>query len=269
MPEADLALLLRTAHAAGEIAHRYWRRAPEAWEKPGGEGPVSVADLAVNAMLRETLLAARPDYGWLSEESPDDPAARGACTRVFLLDPIDGTRAFLAGSPDYAHSLAVVERGEVIAAVVHLPEIGLTYSATATGPALLNGAAITPATTLRAADAVVLAPSSVQRSEHWRGGAAPGFRVAFRASLAWRLCLVAEGKFDAALSLRPAWEWDIAAGALIAARAGALLSDRHGAAVRFNQPVPQSSGLLVAPPGLHADLLGALSTQAANDGRAP
>jgi len=269
LPEADLALLLRAAHAAGEIAHRYWRRAPEAWEKPGGEGPVSVADLAVNAMLRETLQAARPDYGWLSEESPDAAAARRACARVFLLDPIDGTRAFLAGSPDYAHSLAVVEHGEVIAAVVHLPEIGLTYSATASGPALLNGAAIAPATTLRAADAVVLAPSSVQRAVEWRGGAAPGFRLAFRTSLAWRICLVAEGKFDAALSFRPAWEWDIAAGALIAARAGVLLTDRFGAAVQFNQPVPQANGLLVAPQGLHADLLGALAVQAASDGRAP
>ena len=105
----------------------YFGRPGAVREKPGGHGPVTEADLAVDAMLRERLLAARPDYGWLSEESEDDPARLGAA-RLFVVDPIDGTRAFVAGQRFWAHSLAVVAAGEAVAGVVHLPMLGRTYA---------------------------------------------------------------------------------------------------------------------------------------------
>ena len=258
MPEADLQLLTDAARAAGDIAHRFWRAAPRAWDKPDGGGPVSEADLAVNDYLQQHLCAARPRYGWLSEESPDGATARMAHERVFVVDPIDGTRAFLAGQAEFAHSLAVVAQGRVTAAVVYLPERGLIYAASASGPARLNGQILaTPAAT-PVQGATVLAPAAVTRPEHWRSGAAPSFVRAFRPSLAWRLCLVAEGQFDAVLTLRPAWEWDIAAGALIAARAGVTVSDRSGGDLVFNRSRPQSDGLLAAPAALHAELLHAL-----------
>src|SRR5690606_17381730 len=92
----------------------------------------------------------------------------------------------------------------------------------------------------------------------WRGGVVPEFRREFRPSLAWRLCLAAQGRFDGALSLRPTWEWDVAAASLIAERAGAAVSDRHGATMRFNNPHPQVDGLIVAGQPLHDALLAAL-----------
>jgi myo-inositol-1(or 4)-monophosphatase len=250
LPERDLALLAEAALEAGRIARRYWRKNPETWEKPG-QGPVTEADIAVNRMLLAELRAARPDYGWLSEETPDD-TARLKHERVFVIDPIDGTRAFVAGEEHFSHALAVVEGARVVAGVVHLPIPDSTYCATQDSPALMNGVPMVPRTP--GAEPVVLASGAALAPEHWQGGV-PQVRRAFRASLAWRFCLVAEGRFDAMLTFRPTWEWDAAAGALIAARAGAVVTDAAGAAPLFNRPDPRVPGLVVALPALHADLM--------------
>ena len=257
MPARDLELLTAAALESGEIARKYWRKSPETWEKDAGAGPVTEADLAVNAHLHHRLLAARPDYGWLSEESTDD-ASRLDAARCFIIDPIDGTRAFIEGQQGFSHSLAVAEGDRIIAAVVHLPVMGLTYAAHEGGPATLNGAPIAPRDT-GIEGARVLTPRASMEPAFWKGGTAPPFRREFRPSLAWRLCLVAEGRFDAALSLRAAWEWDIAAGALIAQRAGAAVSDMFGRAMRFNSPAAMVDGLVIAAPRLHGALMAALT----------
>lgn len=246
------------ARAAGDIARSFWRKTPDAWEKPDGAGPVSEADMAVNAMLEHELRTARPDYGWLSEESIDD-AARLVASRTFIIDPIDGTRAFLAGEGSFAHSLAIAQDGQVMAAVVYLPVPDLIYTATLTGQALLNGIAIAPSATINPEGASILTAAASADPSQWRGPV-PDYKRAFRPSLAWRLCLVAEGRFDATLSLRPAWEWDIAAGALIATRAGAAVTDRAAMPLYFNRPVPQSNGLIAAPTALHAALTSRIRT---------
>lgn len=257
MPAHDLPLLEAAARAAGRIALGFWRRAPRAWEKPG-QGPVTEADLAVNDALAALLRAARPGYGWLSEESADDPA-RIAADRVFIVDPIDGTRAFVAGEETWAHSLAVAERGRVVAGVVYLPVRDRMFAARADGPATLDGrpirAAAGPAPTLLAT-AATLAP------QNWPGGV-PATGRAFRASLAYRMALVAEGRFDGMVTLRPAWEWDVAAGTLLCERAGAVATDPAGGRLRFNAPVPQVPGVVAAGPGLHADLMARLHPPAA------
>ena len=252
MPAHDLALLTDAARAAGEVALRYWKNAPKFWEK-GDQGPVTEADLAVNDLLQSRLLAARPGYGWLSEESPDGPA-RLDCDRAFIIDPIDGTRAFLAGEAHFSHSLAVAQAGRVVAAVVYLPALDRLYTAVKDGPALVDGAPALCSATARSEKANILTSKANLSADHWQG-AVPAFRRSFRASLAYRLCLVAEGSFDAMLTFRDTWEWDIAAGSLIAERAGARVSDRHGAALRFNRATAQTQGVLVAPPALHADLI--------------
>lgn len=254
----DLALLTEAARAAGGIALRYWRNRPESWDKPGGAGPVTEADLAVNAMLHAELGAARPDYGWLSEETPDDPARLGR-GRSFIVDPIDGTRAFIDGDASFAHSLAVAEAGRITAAVVYLPAKDALYAATETGEATLNGRPIRASGRVEAAQATLLTSRPNLAPEHWKGGAPPPFRREFRASLAWRLCLVAEGRFDAMLSLRPTWEWDIAAGDLIARRAGARVTDRMGHAIAYNAAEPRAQGILAAPEPLWQAIRGALA----------
>lgn len=269
MPEPDraedLALLTEAAQAAGKIALRYWKQAPKVWDKPD-QSPVTEADLAVNTMLAERLRGARPAYGWLSEED-EDGAARCQCEHVFIIDPIDGTRAFIAGEDSFSHSLAVVERGQVVAGVVYLPALDRLYTATLGGPALCNGQAINASDRAGILGATLLASRPTLDPEFWPGGV-PDLKRSFRTSVAYRLCLVAEGRHDGMLTLRDAWEWDIAAGGLIAARAGAVVTDRQGAALAFNGTPPQAPGVLAAAPGLHAQLLARLGAASALGGNA-
>ncbi len=253
MPASDLALLVEAAEAAGRIAARYWRARPKQWEKGEGAGPVTEADLAIDRMLRERLTKARPGYGWLSEETEDHPA-RLSAERAFIVDPIDGTRAFIAGEKGFSHALSVVEAGRVTAAVVYLPMAEKLYTAARGLGAELNGRPIRASSRDRLEGASVVASSHVLSPQHWPHGV-PALDRHFRASLAHRLCLVADGSFDATLTFRPAWEWDVAAGALVAEEAGALTTGARGEALSFNAPRPIAPGLLVAPPILHEAFL--------------
>ena len=257
MPEADadLALLIRAARQAGEIALRYWKRNPKSWDK-GDEGPVTEADHAVNDALLHILRSARPSYGWLSEETPDD-TARLTTEAQFILDPIDGTRAFIAGEDSFSHAIAIARNGRVTAGVVFLPAIDRLFAATHDSPATLNGEPIHASTLPGIEGANILTPAANMKPEHWPGGV-PDLKRSFRASVAYRLALVGQGRFDGMLSFRQGWEWDIAAGALIAARAGATVSDRHGQPLTFNNPTPRADGLIAAAPGLHTALLARL-----------
>ncbi len=257
-PEDNLALLTGAARRAGEIAMQYWRHDPKQWDKADNAGPVTEADLAVNTYLEETLRKARPDYGWLSEESEAD-AARLDAKHCFIIDPIDGTRSFIDGQSGFAHSLAIATEGEITAAAVYLPARDMMYTAHANGPALLNDAPIAPSNQQNIAGATVLTYRAATEAQNWTEGEAPPVKREFRPSLAWRLCLVAQGRFDAALSLRGAWEWDIAAGTLIAERAGAVVTDKRGCNMRFNNQQAMINGFVVAGPNLQNQLLSKLS----------
>ncbi len=253
MPESDLHLLTDAAKAAGDIARGYFKADPEVWDKGDGQGPVTAADLAVNRMLHGELLGARPDYGWLSEESTDT-AERLQRPRVFIVDPIDGTRAFIAGENTFAHSLAIAENGEVVSAVVHLPMKGLTYSAVRGGGAFLNGQPIRASEQPVMEQARALTTGATLKPDLWPGGV-PDLTRKFRPSLAYRMCLVAEGRYDAMLTLRPTWEWDVAAGDLIAQEAGAKVTTPEAMLPRYNNPVPQLSGLVAAGEPLHRQFM--------------
>lgn len=257
MPARDLALLTEAAREAGRIALRYWRKNPQVWDKGGEHGPVTEADLAVNDMLKARLLAARPDYGWLSEETPDS-TDRLAVDTVFIVDPIDGTRAFVAGEETWAHSLAVAHRGKVMAGVVYLPALDRIYTASTTSAPMKDGQPIAASVRDRLEGANILTTKANMVPEKWPGGV-PGITRSFRASLAYRMCLAAEGRFDGMLTLRDAWEWDIAAGSLIAEGAGAVVTDRQGAPLLFNTPTALSQGVLALPPKLHAEAVARLT----------
>lgn len=257
MPESNLALLTRAANAAAQAVEPFLGTQLDVTHKADNAGPVTNADHAANAALERVLREARPDYGWLSEESPDDPL-RLAAERTFIVDPIDGTRSFIEGSRTWAHALAIAERGVVTAGVVFLPQRDKIYTAELAGGARLNGTAIRPAQARSLAGAEVLATKPNLSPTHWRN-ATPVFNRSHRPSLAYRMCLVAEGRYDAMLTFRPAWEWDIAAGALILSEAGACASDKSGAPLRFNNAHPQANGVVAANADLHADIMGQLA----------
>ncbi|MEL6586402.1 MAG: 3'(2'),5'-bisphosphate nucleotidase CysQ [Pseudomonadota bacterium] len=257
MPEADRDLLSEAALRAGKIAKRHFGRGPKTWDKGGGQGPVTEADLEVDAMLREMLTAARPDYGWLSEESPDDQARHGA-KRVFVIDPIDGTRAFLNGESSFSHSLAIVEEGRPIAAAIYLPMKDRLYAAALGQGATRDGWPIAPSGRVHLNGAEVLGATSNFKADRWRDGPLP-VTQRFVSSLAFRMALAAEGRFDAMITLRAAWEWDIAAGALIVSEAGGHVTDQGGASLRFNNPHPQVNGVLAGTPAVHGALLDRLA----------
>ncbi|PJF09922.1 3'(2'),5'-bisphosphate nucleotidase CysQ [Pseudorhodobacter sp. MZDSW-24AT] len=256
MPGLDLPLLAEAARLAGEITLRFWRASPQVWDKGGDHGPVTEADLAVNDALKTMLLAARPDYGWLSEETPDSPE-RLSAKRVFVLDPIDGTRAFVAGEDNFAVSLAVVEAGRVLAGAVMLPAKNRLYTGEIGGPALCNGVAIKVSARQDLGGSSLLATKANMEPAHWPGGV-PDLRRSFRTSLAYRLCLAAEGRYDGMITFRDTWEWDIAAGSLICECAGARVTDRTGAALRFNAPKAMTAGVIATNPALHQAIMARL-----------
>lgn len=253
MPETDIALLIDAALAAGDIAKTYFKEDPESWDKGDGQGPVTEADLAIDRMLKSELLTARSDYGWLSEET-EDGSDRLNRDRVFIIDPIDGTRAFMAGHEHFAHSLAIAENGQITAAVVHLPIMERTYVATRGGGATMNGESISVKDSDDIAGTTFLANKANMLPELWARGVPP-IKRSFRPSLAYRVCLAAEGRYHGMLTLRPTWEWDVAAGDLIAREAGAIVTTPENSKTRYNNPKAQLSGMITAGQNLHRLLM--------------
>lgn len=248
----DLDLIREAAIAAGALAVAEREAGLKIWSKSGGS-PVTSADLAVDALLKDRLLGARPDYGWLSEETPDG-AERLSKARVFVVDPIDGTVAFMKGKPWWCVPIAVVEDGRPVAAVIHAPMLNETFEATLGGGARLNGRAIAASDADTLDDAAVLADARLMEGPQWPEPW-PEMRFEKRNALAYRMALVAAGAFDATIALTPKWDWDVCAGALIAEEAGARVSDHHGRSWVFNRPDPRQASLVCSAPALHPLIL--------------
>ena len=253
MQGRDLTLLLDAAKAAGDIALKYFQSDVDIWDKGDGQGPVTQADLEIDQMLHAELLGARSDYGWLSEETEDN-ADRLDKSTVFIVDPIDGTKSFINGHENFATSIGIAHNGVVRDAVVHCPAKKLTYWASAGKGAFLNDEVITHNGASEVRGARVLAAGAQMKSSLWKDQAPPIERH-FRSSLAYRLCLVAQGRFDGMITLRDTWEWDVAAGDLICREAGVKISDRAKQAPVYNQSKPLLAGMIATTPMLHDELV--------------
>lgn len=245
MSGADLDLLIGAAREAGALALKRRNPSLEIERKADGS-PVTSADLEVDRLLWNELTAARPDYGWLSEETADN-TDRLHRERVFVVDPIDGTRAYIRGKPWFAVSLAIVEHGRPVAGVIYAPALGELYAAEAGGAAMLNGKVIRASRRERLEGAAMLAGQGTFAHPAW-ASAWPQMQVEQRNATAYRMALVAAGSFDAAVAMAPKSEWDLAAGALIAKESGAVACDHKGQALRFNQPDPLCPSLVCAAP---------------------
>ncbi|QUD87199.1 3'(2'),5'-bisphosphate nucleotidase CysQ [Phenylobacterium montanum] len=250
--QADLDLITEAARAAGAVALTL-RAAGLTTTYKADKTPVSNADLAVDTLLRDTLARARPDYGWLSEETADDPA-RLERRRVFVVDPIDGTRAFVKHRPWWAVSIAVVEDGRSLAGVVFAPDRDEIYQAIAGEGAAMNGLPLACGDREAIADCAMLADAPMMRHPAW-AEPWPQMRIESRNSVAYRICSVASAEFDATLALSSKAEWDLAAAGLIAREAGCAVSDHKGRDFAFNRPSPKVPSLVVAGPSLHELIL--------------
>ena len=243
----DLVLITDVAHEAGALALKLKARGLVTSYKDGNS-PVTDADLAVDELLKTRLLAARPDYGWLSEETADNPD-RLPQRRVFVVDPIDGTRAFLAGKPWWVISIAVVDRGAAAVGTVFAPDLDETYAAAAGKGATLNRAPIVSSAVERLDGCGMIGDRAFFAHKSWRTPWPP-MRIEARNATAYRLCLVASGAFDGAVVLAPKADWDVAAGDLIAREAGAHVSDHKGRAFAYNRAHPWQASLVCAAPAL-------------------
>jgi len=248
----DLDLIVQAAREAGALALTRKAQGLTVQAKAGGS-PVTNADIEVDSLLKTQLGAARPDYGWLSEETADDPA-RLDRNRLFVVDPIDGTVAYIKGKPYWTVCIAVVEAGRPVAAVVHAPELDETFAARIGAGATLNGAAIAPSRTAAVEDMAMLGDAKMFGHPAWPRPW-PAMRIETRNSIAYRICLVADGRFDAALALSAKSEWDLAAADLISAEAGARLTDHRGGNFAYNKPVPLMRSLISAAPDIHPLIL--------------
>ncbi|MHB2266159.1 3'(2'),5'-bisphosphate nucleotidase CysQ [Aliihoeflea sp. PC F10.4] len=212
--DAELVLIREAAREAGRIAMRYFGKAPDVWMKTG-QSPVSEADIAVDRFLRDALLKARTDYGWLSEETVAD-ASRLSARRTFVVDPIDGTRAFIGGQDMWCVSIAVVEAGRPIAGVLDAPAKDEIFEAVSGGAALKNGQ---PIRVREAGDPPIVAgPKTMTRTV--LPGIGKTVKVPYIPSLAYRIAMVADGEIDATFVKPNSHDWDLAAADLILMQAG-------------------------------------------------
>lgn len=250
--------IVEAVREAGAVASAYFGRNPKHWDKRPGD-PVSEADVAVNDCLRRALGEARPDYAWLSEESDDDPTRLDG-PPVWVVDPIDGTKSFLRGSPDYAVSVALVADGRPRAAAVFNPAKDEFFDAVESGGARLNGEPI--AATVRGGvdGARLLASARELRSGRWPEAFAVA-RVSNRGSIAYKLSLVACGRYDGAVSMTEKSDWDIAAADLIVGEAGGRTTTASGAALRYNRVSIRHPSVIAAGARLHSVLLGLLEAK--------
>ena len=237
---ADLRLLTDAARAAGAVLLDWKARGAKTWNKGGT--PVTEADHASNDLLAGMLRGARPDYGWLSEETVDDPA-RLATARQFIVDPLDGTVSFIKGRDDFTVSLAVTENGVAVAGAVFNPSRGEMFAAAAGAGATLNGAPIRANATAQIAGCRMVAARDMLQHPAWREPW-PDMEIVKIGSIAYRLAMVADGRADATLALSPKSDWDIAAGDVILREAGGFVGRHDGAPFRYNGPDTDQISLL-------------------------
>lgn len=239
--DCELDVLIDVIRKAGVEALRFLVEGFETRQKPD-QSPVTSADLAVNQILQSRLASAFPQDGWLSEESLDD-LDRLQKSRVWVVDPIDGTKAFISGEPEFCISVALIERGQPVVASIFNPSTDELFTATRGGGLRLNGKSIAPQNTCGDQKPIVaLSPWECQI------GRFTSLEMSTKShpirSIAWAIALTASGRIHATATLEPENEWDVAAGALLIAEADGTIHDGSGHDLTFNRREPRYSGII-------------------------
>ncbi len=253
--------VIDAAKAAGEIIQDV-RSRPFDVEQKGEAGPVTEADRAADDLLKKELLALEP-CGWLSEETTDDPS-RLDLRRLWVVDPLDGTKEFVKGIPEYTVAIALVDNGAPMLGVVHNPVTGEMYWAER-GRGAFKRVESGADEELSAVEGNGLLAS---RSEVKRGEFEPfeaGWDVRIIGSTEYKLALVAAGAGAVFFSRGPKHEWDVCAGAILVDEAGGKATDLFGDPLRFNQPFPKTKGILCGAPEAYRRALAELKEIGASD----
>lgn len=253
----DLQLIEDAALRAGAIALKHFKKDPEVWYKGQGRSPVSEADIEIDQYLKSMLLEARPDYGWLSEEIEDD-LARLSKNLVFVVDPIDGTRAFIAGTDQWCVSIAVVANGRPIHGVLYAPVQNVIYKASKDMGSFINGNSIskTMASDIEFLNEVIV-PQEVSKyvdAEFDRSI----IRIDGSRSLALRIAGLVENKADGIFVRKNSRDWDMAAADIIVEEAGFKLQDSEQQDVVYNTSDVEHGLLFATSPRYISNMISAL-----------
>jgi myo-inositol-1(or 4)-monophosphatase len=233
----DLALLLGLLKQAGKVAQGFYRKHPKQWTKPDGS-VVTEGDIAVDAMLKTTIRNARPDDGWLSEETPDTPD-RLTKQRLWIADPIDGTRAFSEGHSSWGIGVALIENSQPIVSAIYCPVDDVMFHAVKNAGAFRNGVrlpladcnntVIVPRKAVAALEAINI-PNQVD-------SALP---------MLLRFAAVADGRHAGAIAIGNKQDWDLAAGHLMVTETGGKVTTQLGEPLVYNRREHWQPGLVAA-----------------------
>jgi len=255
MSDSSQAETLQRIQSALEAARAVFKRftlgAIEA-EYKAGHDPVTEADKALDSVLRQELL--REGEGWLSEESVDD-LSRLEKRRVWIVDPLDGTREFIAGIPEFCVSVAMVEDGVPVAGGICNPATNETFLGSLESGVTYNGKPVHANQRRNLEGALVLASRSETKRGEWKRFQKTKLKIRTIGSVAYKLALVSAGLADVTFTLTPKHEWDIAAGAALVSSAGGFVSTLQNSPLRCNNKSPRLSGLLACGPFLRDELL--------------
>jgi myo-inositol-1(or 4)-monophosphatase len=250
--DRELQVAIDGAIAAGKILQGYFRDGGYQIDSKGKNNPVTTADFEADSKLKQILRDAFPSYGWLSEETVDNDD-RLACERVWIVDPLDGTKEFIKGIPEFVVAIALAERGVPVMGVSYNPIKNELFSGIRGAGCFLDGKPVTVSTVSALEHSTILASRSETARGDWK---AYEGRVKVRAigSVAYKLALVAAGQADATFTLTPKSEWDIASGVALIVAAGGRVTDLNGDEMHFNRRDVKTPGFVASNGHLHSEI---------------
>lgn len=255
----ELQVAIAAARAAGEIVRRWYEGATYTVRDKDNKSPVTEADIEANQIIYDTLRASFPGDGWLSEETQDSPE-RLTRKRVWIIDPLDGTREFVHRVPEFVVCIGLVEEGTPVLGVEYNPIREELFAGACGLGVTLNGAPLRVSAHAELSSARVLASRSEDARGEWDEFRAD-MQIEPTGSVAYKLALIAAGRADATFSLTPKNEWDICAGAALILEAGGRITDRFGQPLRFNQPTTKLPGLIACNAQLYDPIVALLQAR--------
>jgi len=258
MLERELEVASRAARDAGTVIRKWYDGDYTVTEK-GVDSPVTEADTEANQVIQSAISRAFPDDGWLSEETKDSPE-RLQKRRVWIVDPLDGTKEFIKHIPEFCVCIALVEAGQAILGVSYNPVTEELFTGTEADGVRLNGTPVTVSDLADLAAARLLASRSEVGRGEWEEFR-DCFAIELTGSVAFKFALIAAGRGDATFSLTPKNEWDVCAGTALVHFAGGRVTDRYGAPLQFNQPDPLLPGIIASNGNLFEPIVDLLRTR--------